>query len=75
MKPVIIYSLPDAIKEIASLRNNQAELERSLAQERNVYGRVTYELTTKNESLTRLLEEKDNQYGTKVTACAIASNM
>ena len=60
MKPVIIYSLPDAIKEIASLRNNQAELERSLAQERNVYGRVTYELTTKNESLTRLLEEKDN---------------
>lgn len=65
MKPVIIYSLPDAIKEIASLRSNQAELERSLTQERSVYGRVTYELTTKNESLTRLLEEKDKDLAAK----------
>jgi len=65
VKPVIIYSLPDAIKEIASLKSKQAELEKALAQERNVYGRVTYELTTKNESLTQQVEEKDKKLTAK----------
>lgn len=65
MKPVIIYSLPDAIKEIASLKSKQAELEKALAQERSVYGRVTYELTTKNESLNQQVEEKDKELTAK----------
>lgn len=65
MKPVIIYSLPDAIKEIASLKSKQAEPEKALAQERSVYGRVTYELTTKNESLNQQVEEKDKELTAK----------
>lgn len=51
MKPVIIYTLPDAIKQIADLQKTQVVLEGMLAQERLVYGRVTYEITTKNQAL------------------------
>ena len=47
LKPVIIYTLPDAIKQIADLQNRLSACEEMLSQERIVYGRATYELTTK----------------------------
>jgi transposase len=51
LKPVIIFTLPDAIKQIADLQKKQVVLEGMLAQERLVYGRVTYETTAKNQVL------------------------
>jgi len=75
VKPDAIYTLPDALQHIASLKEAQATLTDTLTQERLVFGRIIHELTTQNEglkeekkSLTRwltqaqeLLLDKDEQ--------------
>jgi transposase len=75
VKPDTIYTLPDALQQIASLQQAQASLSDTLTQERLVFGRIIHELTTQNEglkeenkSLTRwltqaqeLLLDKDEQ--------------
>ena len=51
VKPVIIYTLPEALQQIASLQQAQADLSDNLTQERSVFGRIILELTTANEQL------------------------
>jgi transposase len=51
VKPDIIYSLPDAIKQIAVLQQAQAALTDNLIQERIVFGRITHEVTSENQFL------------------------
>lgn len=51
MKPDAIYTLPDALQQIATLQQAQATLTGTLTQERLVFGRIIHELTTQNEAL------------------------
>jgi len=51
VKPDTIYTLPDALQQIALLQEAQASLTDTLTQERLVFGRIIHELTTQNEVL------------------------
>ncbi|HEX3935489.1 MAG TPA: hypothetical protein VHW43_12465, partial [Puia sp.] len=51
MKPDIIYTLPEALQQIASLQQVQAGLSDNLTQERAVFSRIIQELTIGNATL------------------------
>ena len=61
VKPTIIYTLPDAIKQVDDLQKKLLTLEGMLAQERLVYGRVTYELTIKNQALQEEITQVNHE--------------
>jgi transposase len=51
VKPDIIYTLPEALQQIASLQQAQADLSDNLTQERAVFSRIIQELTIGNATL------------------------
>lgn len=51
LKPEVIYTLPDAIKQIAVLQQAQTTLSDTLTQERQIFSRIIQELTLENEQL------------------------
>ncbi len=51
MKPDVIYTLPEALQQIASLHQVQADLSDNLTQERAVFTRIIQELTIGNATL------------------------
>ena len=51
VKPDIIYTLPEALQQIASLQQVQADLSNNLTQERAVFSRIIQELTGENGQL------------------------
>jgi transposase len=51
VKPDVIYTLPEALQQIARLQQAQADLSDNLTQERTVFGRIIQELTTGNATL------------------------
>jgi transposase len=53
LKPEIIYTLPDALKQITALQQAQTTLNDSLTQERQVFSRIINELTAQVEGLTQ----------------------
>ena len=57
MKPDLIYTLPEALQQIASLQRGQAELSDTLTRERNVFSRIIQEVTTDNGQLRQQKEQ------------------
>lgn len=53
MKPEIIYTLPDALKQIIALQQQRDDLGDTLTQERRVFTRIIQELTSEVEQLTQ----------------------
>ena len=53
MKPEIIYTLPDAIKQITVLQQAQTTINDTLIQERQVFSRIINELTAQVEGLNQ----------------------
>lgn len=53
MKPEIIYTLPEALKQITALQQQVGDLGDTLTQERRVFTRITQELTSQVEQLTQ----------------------
>jgi Transposase and inactivated derivatives len=53
LKPEIIYTLPDALKQITTLRQQCDDLGDTLTQERRVFTRIIQELTSQVEQLTQ----------------------
>lgn len=51
MKPEIIYTLPEALRQIVALQQAKADLSDNLTQERNVFTRIIQELTTENSQI------------------------
>lgn len=51
MKPQIIYTLPEALKQIAALQQQHGDLGDTLTQERQVFSRIIQELTSQVEQL------------------------
>jgi transposase len=53
LKPEIIYTHPDALKQITALQQQRDELGDALTQERRVFTRIIQELTSQVEQLTQ----------------------
>jgi transposase len=51
VKPEIIYTLPEALRQIAALQQSRVDLSDALTQERHVLTRIIQELTTENNQL------------------------
>lgn len=51
MKPQIIYTLPEALKQLAALQQQHDDLGDTLTQERQVFSRIIQELTSQVEQL------------------------